>query len=428
MGILIENILAVLPESREPKVCNVYIEGSKIAAIDTPPADFKAEKIISGSGKLLIPGLVNAHTHAYMSVFRNCADDLKFNDWLFGRILPMEAKLTGEDAYYGTMLSCIEMISTGTTTFCDMHLFPNDVAKAVYDAGMRAVITRGLVGDKDDVEGGERRIRESIEDMERWKHADTLSFMLAPHAPYTCDAEYQAKVAKAAKKLGCGINVHLSESLNEIETIKERYGCSPVELIDKTGLLTDKTVAAHCVQLSDSDIELMAKRGASVASNPVSNLKLGNGIAPIYKLLQAGVNVSLGTDSSASNNCLNMLRELAFLTLLPKGISGDAAAVSAYEGFRMATVNGAKALGLGGKTGEIKVGLEADLAIIDLDRPNFHPLNDVFAALAYAANGSEVETVLIAGKVLMEKGQFTTIDKEKIYFEVDRISNSVKGR
>ena len=425
MNILIRDILAVLPDGA--KVASVLIEDGVIKSVGDVPAGLKADKTISGSGRLLIPGLVNAHTHVYMTIFRNCADDLKFNDWLFGRILPLEDQLTPEDCYWGTLLGFMEMLATGTTAFNDMYIFTDAAARAATETGMRAVLSRGLSGGADDRDGGERRIKDAAAEIEKWKGFENLSFMLAPHAPYTCDDGYQREVAAEARRLGVPIHTHVSESLSEMETIREKYGCTPPELFDRTGLLTDKTVAAHCVYLTDSDIKLMAERGVSVATNPVSNLKLANGIAPVPKMLEGGINVCLGTDGAASNNTLNMIRELGLLSILHKGATGDPQAVSARTGLDIATKNGAMALGLN-NLGEIKPGMKADLAILDLDRPNLQPMNNPVSALAYSANGSEVETVMVGGRLLMENRQYTTIDRDKVLFEVNRICERIGTR
>ncbi len=425
MNILIRDILAVLPDG--VKVTSVVIEDGVIKSTGEAPSGFRADKTIPGSGKLLIPGLVNAHTHVYMTIFRNCADDLKFNNWLFGKILPLEDKLTPEDCYWGTLLGFMEMLSSGTTAFNDMYIFTDAAAKAATETGMRAVLSRGLTGGADDKAGGENRLREAAAEIEKWKEAENLSFMLAPHAPYTCDDGYQREVAAEARRLGVRIHTHVSESQSEMQSIQDKYGCTPPELLDKTGLLTDRTIAAHCVYLTDSDIRLLAERGVSVATNPVSNLKLANGIAPVPKMLDAGINVSIGTDGAASNNTLNMIRELGLLTILHKGATGDPQAVGARAGLDIATKNGAKAMGLD-NVGEIKAGMKADLAVLDLDRPNIQPLNNPVAALAYSANGSEVETVMVGGRILMENRQYTTIDRDKVLFEVGRICERIGTR
>ncbi|MCL2409457.1 MAG: amidohydrolase [Oscillospiraceae bacterium] len=424
MNILIKDILAVLPDGVE--TCSVYISGGLIVSVSEEPAGFRADKTIFGAGKLLIPGLINAHTHAPMAIFRNCADDLLFNDWLFGRIFPLEEKLEPEDCYWGTMLAIMEMLRNGTTSFIDMY-HPDECSRAAEETGIRTVQSRGLLGGADDPEAGERRLRTALEEIEKWKGHDNISFMLAPHAPYTCDEGYQREIAAEAKRLALPINTHISESLAENETIRERYGCTPTELFDRAGLLTGTTVAAHCVHLTDSDIEILADRGVHVVTNPVSNLKLANGVAPVMKMLKAGVKIALGTDSAASNNSLNMFRDLSMLTLIHKGVNHNAQAISAREGFNIATKNGAAAMGIN-NLGEIKPGYIADLCILDLDRPNMQPVNDPVAALAYSANGSEVEAVIVGGKILMENREFANIDSARVVYEVNKICERIGTR
>jgi len=420
--LLIKDITAILPGG--PETCSVYISGGVIKSVSAAPEGFKADKTIHGASKLLIPGLVNAHTHASMTLLRNCADDLRFDKWFFGRILPLEDKLTGEDCYWGTMLSIMEMLRTGTTSFIDMYYFMDDLVRAVDDTGIRAVLSRGLIGGADDPAAGESRMREALDAVERYKDKENVRFMLAPHAAFTCDEGYQREVAAEAKRQGLAMNTHLAESPAETDMIRERYGCTPVELYDRTGILTDTTVAAHCVQLSDDDIRIIASRGVNVVTNPVSNLKLANGIAPVPKLLEAGVNVALGTDGAASNNTLNMFRELAMLSLIHKGVNRDAELVSAKESFTIATKNGAAAMGRS-DIGEIGPGNLADLVILDLDCPNMQPVNDPFAAMAYSANGSEAETVIVNGRILMENREFLTIDADKVYAEASKICERI---
>ena len=412
LNILIENILAVLPGGAE--TCCVYISDGLISSVSSAPDGFVADKTINGAGKMLIPGLVNAHTHSPMTLLRNCADDLLFNDWLFGRIMPLEDNLRGEDIYFGVLLAVMEILRSGTTAFIDMYYHTDHLVRAVDEAGIRCAYSRGMTGDLPDAS---IKLRETLDEIDRLQATDTRTFMLAPHAPYTCDEGFQREIAAEAKIRGLPINTHLAESLAEIETIRRRYGCSPIELADRAGLLSETTVAAHCVHITDSDIRILAERGVTVATNPVSNLKLANGVAPVPKMLKAGVRVALGTDGAASNNSLNMFRELSMLALIHKGINHDAQAVTAHEGFEIATVNGARALGRD-DLGEIKPGNAADLVIIDLDRPNMQPISDSLAALAYSTNGSEAETVIVGGRILMENYDFLTIDRERVFYEV----------
>ena len=422
MGIIIENILAVLPEGADDVIreTTLYIEEDKITGIGDKPAGFTADKVIDGTDKLVIPGLVNCHTHSYMSFMRNVADDLSFMDWLFGTIDPIEQQMTDEDTYWGACLAIIEMMKSGTTCFNDMQMNIHQTTRAVKESGMRAVICRGLVGSGSD-EAGQMRLRQAYEERDAAKDCDRLTFKLGPHAPYTCDDAFLKIVAAEAKKENMGIHVHLSESESEISQIQEKYGCTPIALAEKCGIFDVPAIAAHCVQVTDEDIEILKRKNVSVVTNPASNMKLGNGFAPIAKMLDAGVNVCLGTDGAASNNCLNMFHELSLLTLIHKGTGKTPQCVSAKEGFRIATINGAKALGLEKEIGSIEVGKKADLAILDLNTPSLTPRNNLIAGLSYSANGSEVDTVIINGQITMEGRKLLTIDEKLVYGKIQDI-------
>ena len=422
MGIVIKNVLAVLPEGGrdEIKQTDIYIEGEKITGIGKEPQGFHADKTIKGDDRLVIPGFINCHTHSYMAFMRNVADDLSFMDWLFKTISPIEDQMTDEDAYWGACLAIIEMMKSGTTCFNDMQMNIMQTTRAVRESGMRAMICRGLVGNGND-EGGQMRIRQTYEERDAFKDCDRLTFMLGPHAPYTCDEDYFKIIAKEAKKNNMGIHVHLSESVSEIEQIKEKYGCSPIELADRSGLFDGLCIAAHCVQVDDNDMNIMAKKHVSVVTNPASNMKLGNGFAPVPAMMEKGINICLGTDGAASNNSLNMFHEMNLLTLIHKGANKTPQCVSAREGFRISTINGAKALGLGDDIGSIEVGKKADLAILNLNTPSFMPRNNLLAGIAYSANGSEVETVIINGQVTMEDREILTMDEELVYHKVNEI-------
>ncbi len=422
MGILLKNILAVLPEGEKDVVeeTDIYIEKDRIAGIGRKPEGFSAEKVIDGKDRLAIPGLINCHTHSYMSFMRNVADDLSFMDWLFGSIDPIEQKMTDEDTYWGACLAIIEMMKSGTTCFNDMQMNIHQTTRAVKESGMRAVICRGLVGSGND-EAGQMRLKQAYEERDAARDCGRLSFMLGPHAPYTCDDAYMRIVSEEAKKNHMGIHVHLSESESEISQIKEKYGCSPIEMADKNGLFDVPAIAAHCVQITESDMEILKAKNVSVVTNPASNMKLGNGFAPVPAMLDAGINVCLGTDGAASNNSLNMFHELNLLTLIHKGVNRTPQCISAREGFRIATINGARALGLGNETGSLEVGKKADIAILNLDTPSLTPRNNLIAGLSYSANGSEVETVIIDGKVTMEGRKVLTLDESLVYTKVNEI-------
>lgn len=422
MGILIENALVILPEGAEDVIreTSLYIEEDRITGIGDKPAGFTADKVIDGKDKLVIPGLINCHTHSYMSFMRNVADDLSFMDWLFGTIDPIEQQMTDEDTYWGANLAIIEMMKSGTTCFNDMQMNIHQTTRAVKESGMRAVICRGLVGSGNDV-AGQSRLRQAYEERDAAKDCDRLTFKLGPHAPYTCDDEFLKIVAAEAKKENMGIHVHLSESESEISQIQEKYGCTPIALAEKCGIFDVPTIAAHCVQVTDEDIAILKRKKVSVVTNPASNMKLGNGFAPIAKMLDAGINVCLGTDGAASNNCLNMFHELSLLTLIHKGTGKTPQCVSAKEGFRIATINGAKALGLEKEIGSIEVGKKADLAMLDLNTPSLTPRNNLIAGLSYSANGSEVDTVIINGQVTMEGRKILTMDEKLVYGKIQNI-------
>ncbi len=422
MGIVLKDILAILPNGEKDEVRKtcIYIEGNRIAAVGEKPEGFREDKVINGQDRLVIPGLINCHTHSYMAFMRNVADDLSFMDWLFGTIDPIEQQMTDEDTYWGACLAIIEMVKSGTTCFNDMQMNIHQTTRAVKESGMRAVISRGLIGSGHD-EAGQMRLRQAYEERDAAKDCDRLSFMLGPHAPYTCDDGFMRVVSEEAKKNGMRIHVHLSESVSEIEQIREKYGLTPIEMADRNGLFDVPAIAAHCVQVTDEDIAILKGKKVSVVTNPASNMKLGNGFAPIGKMVEMGVNVCLGTDGAASNNSLNMFRELGLLTLIHKGVNKTPQCISAREGFRIATINGAKALGLEEETGSIEAGKKADLAILDLNTPSLTPRNNLIAGLSYSANGSEVETVIIDGKIVMEDRKVLTMDEELVYKKINEI-------
>lgn len=422
MGIVLKNILALLPEGNTNSIreADIYIEGSRIVAIGNKPEGFQEEKVIDGKDRLAIPGLINCHTHSYMSFMRNVADDLSFMDWLFGTIDPIEQQMTDEDTYWGACLAIIEMMKSGTTCFNDMQMNIHQTTRAVKESGMRAVISRGLVGSGND-EAGQMRLRQAYEERDAAADCDRLTFMLGPHAPYTCDDGFMRIVSEEAKKNNMRIHVHLSESENEIQQIKDKYGCTPIEMADKNGLFDVPAIAAHCVQITESDMQILKDKNVSVVTNPASNMKLGNGFAPVPELLQKGINVCLGTDGAASNNSLNLFHEMSLLALIHKGVKRTPQCISAKENIRIATINGAKALGLEKEIGSLEVGKKADIAILNLNTPSLTPRNNLIAGLSYSANGSEVEIVIIDGKITMENRKVLTMDEELVYKKINEI-------
>ncbi|MCL2093748.1 MAG: amidohydrolase [Treponema sp.] len=399
---------------------DVHIDGSLISQVGKAEEGFEAQRVIDAQGKLLMPGLINCHGHAYMSLFRNYADDLPFDDWLFKKIMPAEDAMKSEDAYWCNLLSCLEMIKTGTTCYTDMQMFKHMSVRSARESGMRAVISRGLVGDSPQDQAARTRLDEAFEEMDAAAGESRISFMLGPHAIYTCGEALLKELPDMALERGIGQQIHILEGKTELEDSLKNHGCSSIKYLESLDFFRAPTLAAHCVHIDQEDIEILARRGVSVASNPMSNMKLGNGFAPVPRLLQAGVNVCLGTDSAASNNALNMFREMSMVSYIHKGLEQDALCMNAEEALRCGTLRGARALGLE-TIGAIRAGMKADLILIDMDRPWMQPVNNPLFSLIYSANGTEVDTVIIDGEIIMEKGRVLSLDEEKIRGEVESI-------
>ena len=418
MGIVIKNV-HLLDEEKQIRR-DVYIEGNRIAGIDSMPEGFTADETIDGTHRLLMPGLVNAHTHAYMSVFRNYADDLPFAEWLFEKIDPLEGRMTPEQAYWGNLLSFMEMIRTGTTCFVDMQMFPRMAVKACADSGMRALITRGLVGSDRHDEGGIRRLNEAFDELEYANSEPDapVTFGLGPHAIYTCGEDMLRYVAEIAKEKDLMINIHLSETQQEFDSCLKEHGATPVGYLKNLGMLDVPVILAHCVYLAEEDYEILQQPGVSVVTNPASNMKLGNGFAPVTRMLQKGINVCLGTDGASSNNALNMFRELGMLTLTQKGAEKDSLVMKAEETLQVAVENGYKAIRLEEQAGRVAEGCLADLILLDQEAPNFQPEHNWKAALVYSSTGYEVTDTIVNGKILMRDRKLTTIDEERVRFEI----------
>lgn len=429
MNILIKNATMVPIDDKSENIrdTKIAIEKDRIVFIGEIPDDFKPDKVIDAKGGLVLPGLINCHAHIAMSLFRNYADDLPLMRWLKDKIWPMEEKLTPEDVYWGSMLGVAELIKSGVTCFLDMYFFMEETAKAAEQAGIRAVLARGLVGGDDD-DG--TRFQETRNLYKNWHNAagGRIKIMAGPHAPYTCSPGYLKKVADLARELNVGIHIHLSESADEVEESYNKYGKSPIKQMHDLGLFDIPTVAAHCVHICDEDIDIMAEDKVSVVNNPTSNLKLANGFAPVEKMINKGVNVALGTDGPSSNNNLNMFEEIHLAAIVNKSVNHDATSIPAITALKMATINGARALCMEKDIGSIETGKKADLIIIDTQKPHFYPMHNVVSAIAYSAQGSDVKTVIVDGKVVMEDYEIKTIDMEKAMFEAQRVAEELMAR
>ncbi len=429
MSVLIKNVGLVPMDGKEEWISNtnIYISEDKIIHIGEIREDIEVEREIDGKHKIAMPGLVNAHTHIGMSLLRNFADDMPLHDWLTKKIWPIEANLTGEDVYWASLLSMVEMIESGTTAFCDMYFFMDVVAKALEESGMRGVLTRGLIEEQGQSKNKLDETRKLFNDWND-KADGRIKVMVAPHAPYTCSPDYLKEIISLAKELDTGIHIHLSETKKELEDSLKEHGKTPIEHVADLGLLDFHTIGAHCVHVNDNDINIIKEKGLFPVNNPSSNLKLASGFAPIDSMLKAGIPVALGTDGSSSNNNLNMFEEIHLASIINKAVTGDAVSVPAIKALEMATINGAKALGWEDEIGSIEVGKKADLILIDTDKSHLYPHHDQISALAYSTQGSDVDTVMVNGKILMENRVIKTLDVEKIKYMAEKRAKDLINR
>ncbi len=394
----------------------IAVDGDRIVHVGpagSTPADFNADKILGSEKMLAMPGFINCHTHASMTLLRSYADDLPLMKWLQEKIWPFEDNMTSEDNYWGAMLCCVEMIKSGTTTFADMYMHMDRIAESVEKTGMRAVLSRGMIGI---APNGPRALEESREFVREYNGSaeGRVTCMFGPHAPYTCPPDYIRQAMEYAQELKVGIHIHLAETRQEFNDITEQYGKTPVQLMDSIGLFEQRVLAAHCVHLTDKDIEILSAKKVGIAHNPESNMKLASGIAPVQKLLDAGAIVGLGTDGASSNNNLDMLEELRSASLLQKVATEDATVLSAPTALAMATREGAKVLGMQDQIGMLKPGYKADIILFDMDKPHLYPLHNPVAHIAYAASSADVDTTIVNGKVLMENRRVLTADENEV--------------
>lgn len=389
---------------------------------------WQPDRIVCGQGKIALPGFVNTHTHAAMTLFRSYADDLALKPWLEEKVWPLEARLTPEAVYWGTMLACLEMLEAGVTTFADMYFYPEEAVRAVAESGLRADVAPGLIGVAPQAEQALVKAVDFVKCVQG-KAGGRIRARLGPHAPYTCPPPYLKEVVSAARELGCGIHIHLAETKGEVEELRAQTGHSPVQLLHhilgEAGPVP--VLAAHCVHLSNEDIRLLAEDGIGVAHNPGSNLKLASGLAPLAELIAAGVKVGLGTDGAASNNNLDVLEEMRLATLLAKLSTGDPTAVPAAAALRLATLSGAEALGLEEQIGSLEAGKQADIILLKEEQAHLFPRHDVVSRIVYAARSADVDTVIVAGEVLLEHGRPVKLDREKILAEAQRQAEKLLG-
>ena len=409
----------------------IGIRDGKILFIDRPgrsTAPIRAKETLDASHSIVMPGLVNTHTHLPMVFFRGLADDLPLMDWLNNHIFPAEAKhVNREMVYTGSLLAIAEMILTGTTTFCDGYFYESSVAQAAIDAGMRAVTAQGFI---DSPAGGNDTLSRNIEIAERfidkWRgKSGLLTPALFCHSPYTCSPDTLKEVKKVSRGAKVPYIVHLAETRDEVRIIRERYGVSPVMHLEKSGVLDNATIAVHCVWLEEKDLEMLAERGVKVSHNPESNMKLASGVAPVPDMLGKGISVGLGTDGSASNNDMDLFTEMDTAAKIHKVFRGDPTVMDAITVLKMATIGGARVLNLADRIGSVEAGKDADIILVDTRKPHLTPLYNCYSQLVYAANGADVSTVIINGKVVLKERRFPGLDIEDILNRARKIAREI---
>lgn len=425
MKTLFENITTVTMNDGQPVLKNAYVavDGAKIASVGTVKPEGPFDRVIDGADKVLMPGLINAHTHIPMTPLRGYGGGHDLQTWLNEYIFPAEDHLDSRCIHAATALGLAELIQNGVTAFEDMYYFCNDMAEEVLAAGVNANLTRSVTCFQPiDDPAGFLSCREMRDAVERYHGAgDGLIQMdVSIHGEYT---SFQADslwdyLGQYAVDHKLGMHVHISETKSEHQDCLRRHGVTPLQILDQYGVWDcGRSIAAHCVWVSDEDMDLMARKNITCAHNPVSNLKLGSGVAPVPRMLEKGVNVAIATDGPSSNNNHDLFEELKLTSILHCGVRLDPMAITAWDALKMATVNGAKALGR--KTGAIRPGYDADLILLDFSRPHLIPCHDVVENIVYAARGSDVCLTMARGKILYENGVFFTVDLDKIRYEME---------
>jgi 5-methylthioadenosine/S-adenosylhomocysteine deaminase len=424
-------VMTMDAENRIIENGGVAVSGDAIAAVG-PMDDVKgipAKETIDAKGGIVMPGLVNTHTHAAMTLFRGLADDLPLMDWLNDHIFPAEALLDAEKVYAGTLLGCAEMLLSGTTCFCDMYLFEDAVARAAAAAGMRAVVGEVLYDfpspNYGPIEKGFAYTRDLID---AWRDDPLVTIAVEPHSPYLCAPELLIEAADIAREHRIPLVIHLSETQNEVNDVRARFGATPVRHLANLEVLGANLLACHCVVLSDEDKDLLSRHDVKVSHNPESNMKLASGVSPVAELVGRGICTGLGTDGCSSNNNLDLFAEMDTTAKLHKASSLDPTVMDAATVLRMATIDGARALGLDALIGSLEVGKKADIIVIDTDKPHLTPMYHPASHLVYAVGGSDVSATIVNGRALMKDRQLLHMEQEKVMADARRIAKEVRSR
>ena len=409
----------------------VAVSGDSIADIG-PAAAFSrsaAAQVVDAGGGIIMPGLINTHTHAAMTCFRGLADDLELMTWLNDHIFPAEAGLNPEKVYHGAMLACAEMILSGTTCFSDMYLFEDAVAGAAKQAGMRAVVGEVLYDFPSPNYGPiDNGFSYTASLIEKWQGDELITVAVEPHSPYLCAPDLLEKAEAISAANNVALIMHVAETFGEAEKIKSIYGRTPVGHLADVGVLSPRLVACHCVILTDDDISLLRRADVKVSHNPESNMKLAAGVAPVPRLLNAGVCVGLGTDGCTSNNNLDMFAEMDTAAKIHKVANQDPTVMDARTVVRMATIEGARVLGLDRQTGSLEKGKKADLIVIDIKKPHLTPMYDIYSHLVYAAGGSDVAATMINGRLVMREKRLLSMDMDVVMAAVNEIAEGIRNR
>ncbi|MBF0411886.1 MAG: amidohydrolase [Desulfamplus sp.] len=453
MDIVIKNGTVLTMDSQMRRIDKGYVavKDGQIVQIGSSEqlVGTQALEVIDANGGIIMPGLINSHTHASMTLFRGIADDLPLMEWLNNHIFPAEAKLTPHWVYTGAKLACAEMILSGTTCFCDMYLFEAEVAKAAYDSSMRAVVGEVLYDFPSPCYGEIKQGFEYVAAMmDKWKSKSgildqsqiysnrdkndlnissnsLITVAVEPHSTYLCNPELLQKAAELARKNSSPLIIHVAETLSESAQIKEKYGVTPAKFLADIGVLGSNLVACHSVHLTEEDMELYQKFDVKVAHCPESNMKLASGVAPVPRMLEKGICVGLGTDGCASNNDLDLFLEMDTAAKLHKVFSMNPEVLNAETALKMATINGARALGLDSITGSIEVGKRADIIVVNTSAPHMVPMYNPYSHLVYSASGNDVSTSIIDGKLVMKDRKLLTIDVESVMDEVQEIAGLI---
>jgi 5-methylthioadenosine/S-adenosylhomocysteine deaminase len=422
LSLQLDNISWLVTQNQQRSILrntSILLENGIITEIGTT-AKGKAAQTIDCEGKIVLPGLINTHTHLSMTMFRGVADDMKLQDWLQTKIWPLELKLNPDVCRYGALLGCLEMIGTGTTTFVDMYFFMEEVAKTVVAAGLRGYLSYGVFGTEENHldQMCKENTQNFIKFMKELNHP-RVKLAIGPHAPYSCSPELLMWCKEVAEKEQAILHTHLAETRTEQAQMQKAHGMPEIEYLDRLGFLYPNLLAAHCVWLTKSEISILAERGVKVSHCPVSNMKLASGgMSPVPEMLKGDVTVSLGTDGAASNNSLDMFETMKICALAHKAYRWDATILNAQQVLDMATIEAARALGIDGKVGSIETGKWADLIVINARAPNLVPIHGpaaIVSNLVYSAKGQDVETTIVDGKIIMRDREFQTLNNMEIY-------------